>query len=47
MGYKKTTINIPDEYVQKIEKDAKKEERDFTKQIIYIIKKHYEIKENK
>lgn len=47
MEYKKTTINIPLEYVTKIQKDADKEERDFTKQIIYIIKKHYEIKENK
>lgn len=47
MEYKKTTINIPIEFVKKIETDAKKEDRDFSKQIIYIIRKHYEIKENK
>lgn len=45
--YKKTTINIPIEFVEKIEKDAEKDDRDFSKQIIYIIRKHYEIKENR
>jgi hypothetical protein len=42
---KQKTLKIPVYLLDKIEKDMKKEERDFTKQIIYIVKKYYEIRE--
>lgn len=48
--YKETqskTIRIEKELVQKIENLAMKNERDFTKQVIYMIKKYLEITDNK
>lgn len=43
---KQKSIKIPKELAEKIENDAKKNHRDFTKQIIHIITKYYEIKES-
>jgi len=39
------TLRMPPDIVKKIEKDAEEQQRDFTKQVIYIIKKYYQIKE--
>lgn len=41
------SIRIEKELVEKIEELAKKNERDFTKQVIYMIKKYIEIIDNK
>lgn len=37
------TIRMPKELVERIEQDAYKQNRDFTKQVLFIIKKYYEI----
>jgi len=39
------TIRVPVELVEKIESLAVKEERDFSKQVIFMLKKYIEIKE--
>jgi len=39
------TLRLPKELIKKIEESAKKEERTFTSQVIYIIKKYYELQE--
>ena len=41
------TLRIEKELLEKIDKSADAEERDRTKQIIYIIKKYYDLQENK
>jgi len=40
------TIKVPKELLEKILKDAEKDQRDFTKQVIFMIKKYYDIKES-
>lgn len=47
MKEKKTIkgIRMSDSLIKKIEKSAKKEERTFSAQVIYIIKKYYELQE--
>ena len=47
MKEKKTIkgIRMSDSLIEKIEKSAKKEERTFSAQVIYIIKKYYELQE--
>lgn len=40
------SIRFPKDLAERIEKDAKEQDRDFTKQIIYMTKKYYEIKGN-
>jgi len=39
-------IRIPVELLEKINKSAKKEERTFSQQVIYILKKYYELQES-
>ena len=38
-------IRMTESLIEKIEKSAKKEERNFSAQVIYIIKKYYELQE--
>lgn len=38
-------IRMTESLIEKIEKSAKKEERTFSAQVIYIIKKYYELQE--
>lgn len=40
-------IRIPVELIKKIEESAEKETRTFSAQVIYIIKKYYELQEKK
>lgn len=40
------SLRIETELVKKIEEMAKKNERDFTKQVIFMLKKYIEIMEN-
>lgn len=40
-------IRMPIELIKKIEESAEKETRTFSAQVIYIIKKYYELQENK
>ena len=42
---KQKTIRIPIEIYEKIEKEAKEQCRDVSKQINYILEKHFKIKE--
>lgn len=49
MQYKETqskSLRIETELVKKIEELAEKNERDFTKQVIFMLKKYIEITEN-
>lgn len=49
LQYKETqskSLRIETELVKKIEELAKKNERDFTKQVIFMLKKYIEITEN-
>lgn len=39
------TIRMPTELASKIEKDAERQNRDFTKQVLFIIKKYYNLLE--
>ena len=39
-------IRMPKDLIQKIEESAEKETRTFSAQVIYIIKKYYELQEN-
>ncbi len=39
-------IRIPKELIEKINKSAQKEERTFSQQVIYILKKYYELQES-
>lgn len=43
--YKTKTIRMPIELISKIEKDAERQNRDFTKQVLFIIQKYYELLE--
>lgn len=40
-------IRIPKNLIDKIKKSAEKEERTFSQQVIYIIKKYYELQEDR
>lgn len=40
---KTKTIRMPIELVNKIEKDAERQNRDFTKQVLFIIRKYYDL----
>lgn len=40
------SIRFPEELIIKISKSAKEETRTFSAQVIHIIKKYYELKEN-
>lgn len=40
-------IRIPVSLIEKIVKSAEKEERTFSQQVIYIIRKYYELQEGK
>lgn len=40
---KTKTIRMPEELIEKIENDAQKQNRDFTKQVLFIIKKYYDL----
>ncbi len=39
-------IRIPKDLLEKINASAKKEERTFSQQVIYILKKYYELQES-
>lgn len=39
------SLRIPKELVDKIQKDAEKNHRNFTQQVIHIITKYYELKD--
>lgn len=41
------SIRIPEELATRIEADAQKQDRDFTKQVVYIIRKYYDLIDNK
>lgn len=41
------SIRFPEELIKKIEKSATKETRTFSAQVIHIIKKYYEMQEQK
>lgn len=41
------SIRFPKELMDKVQKSAEKEERTFSAQVIYIIKKNYELQEKK
>lgn len=40
------SVRIPKDLYERIESDSKKESRDFTKQLNYIVRQYYEIKKN-
>lgn len=40
-------IRIPVNIIKKIEESAEKEQRTFSQQVIYILKKYYELQEGK
>lgn len=44
-NYFQTSIKIPNELYEKIQKESQEEERNITGQIIYIIKQYYKDKQ--
>lgn len=44
---KQKSIKLPKELAERIEKDAKENHRDFTKQIIHIITQYYKLQDEK
>lgn len=43
---KQKSIKMPAELVDKVEKEAKENHRNFTTQVIHILTKYYELKES-
>ena len=41
------SIRIPEELIKRVQKSAEKETRTFSAQVVHIIKKYYEMQEDK